>query len=87
MAQPAGGQRIAASGMREIVVSLCAIKPLSTHQLARLLDRSAAHISEVASQLVAAGRLRRRYPDRPSHPKQQYLTATRADAVTDFNGL
>ncbi len=74
LAQPiARSGRIDASQRDEIIVQMCGLKPLSLFELSSLLSREPAYVRQVLRSLVATGKLRHEYPDRPQHPSQRYL--------------
>ena len=58
----------------DVIVYLCRVRPLSILELMWLLGRNKAYLRTVLKALVDAGRLTYRYPDRPRHPHQRYLT-------------
>lgn len=68
-----GRRYLSARTRDDLVVRLCAVTPLSAEEIATLLGRSAVHMRAVVRSLVADGRLAYRYPDRPNHPRQQYV--------------
>lgn len=57
----------------QTLVDLCARRPLSMSELARLTGRTKAHLYRPVRLLVAANRLAYRYPHQPSHPRQEYV--------------
>lgn len=57
-----------------ILVELCARTPLSLEQLARLMGRSEAWVREAIRPLISSGHLAYLYPNRPTHPKQKYVS-------------
>jgi predicted transcriptional regulator len=74
IAEPARDKKRLAPPVRdELVVALCSRAPLSVRELAALLSRTEAYISDAIQPLVAAGRLSFLYPDQPRHPKQRYV--------------
>lgn len=65
----------------DLVVRLCSIAPLSARELATLMQRSEAYISDAIQPLVRSGRLTFLYPDQPRHPRQKYIGAEPPDAA------
>ena len=57
----------------DLVVKLCSVAPLSARELATLMQRSEAYISDAIQPLVRSGRLTFLYPDQPRHPRQKYI--------------
>lgn len=79
LAEPiATSGRLDAGQRDDIIVSMCGLQPLSMAELSELLNREPAYVRQVLRNLVATGKLRHEYPDRPQHPSQRYL-ATVAD--------
>ncbi len=68
----------------DLVVALCGRAPLSVRELAALLNRSEAYVSDAIQPLVAAGRLSFLFPDQPRHPKQRYVARWIEPPSTDF---
>jgi ATP-dependent DNA helicase RecG len=66
-------RRLPAITRDEIVIALCALKPLSLHEIASLMGRDEETLRDPIRRLVATGRLAFLYPDRPSHPQQRYV--------------
>jgi hypothetical protein len=58
--------------LRDVVVDLCAVQPLTRDQLSKLLNRGHDRIAQVIGVLVSAGRLSYVYADNPNHPQQAY---------------
>lgn len=57
----------------DLIVRLCKWRALSLAEIARLLDKSSAHVStKYVQSLVAEGRLQYTYPEMVQHPHQQY---------------
>jgi hypothetical protein len=59
----------------DVIVRLCAVRPLSLTDPTRLLRRDPTHLRPVLRELVGSGRLRYLYPDAPRHPRQRYVAA------------
>ena len=67
--------RLPQGQMRQIIVSLCRGRYLTTAQLARLLSRNAMKLRDrYLSPLCEEGRLKRRFPQEPNRPDQAYTT-------------
>lgn len=62
----------------DLIVRLCARVPLSLRELATLLGRSEVSLRDSLRSLIASGRLAYRYPDRPTHRRQQYVAVVAA---------
>lgn len=58
----------------EIIVTLCAVRPLSLLQLTWLLGRTKTHLYPVLRGLVRQGRLEYEFPHHPRHQHQRYLS-------------
>ncbi|HLP41048.1 MAG TPA: hypothetical protein VK465_06040 [Fibrobacteria bacterium] len=62
--------------IRDAVLQLCSLRPFALKELATILDRAPLTLqNHHLSELVREGRLVLRYPDKPSHPDQAYLSA------------
>ncbi|MEX2281036.1 MAG: hypothetical protein WEE89_00955 [Gemmatimonadota bacterium] len=83
IARPARDKRrLSPAILDDLVVALCGRAPLSVRELATLLNRSEAYVSDAIQPLIARGRLSFLYPDQPRHPKQRYAARwTEAPAV------
>jgi len=59
--------------MRDLVVRLCAWRPLSSEEISRMLGRSRFYVTEAyLTPLVREGRLTLTMPERPTDPRQRY---------------
>nr|WP_221248227.1 transcriptional regulator [Anoxybacillus mongoliensis] len=68
-------KRLAPTKMEEIILQLCAHRPLMLKELAYLLDRTPDGLrNNYLGKLLAEGKMRLKYPDQPNHPKQAYIT-------------
>jgi ATP-dependent DNA helicase RecG len=68
-------KKVDASIMREAILSLCAIEPLTLESLERLLKRSGESLRKKHLQdLIKDKLIRRLYPTNPNHPNQAYIT-------------
>ena len=64
--------KIDATTRDEIIVEMCAIRPMAIEELAALLDRSVPHMRAILRPLIRQGRLQYLYPDRPRSRQQRY---------------
>lgn len=75
IARPAReSRRLAPATRDEIILHLCQVKPLSTAELAYILDRSESYLHEAVRKLIVSGHLQYLYAEQPKHPKQKYRT-------------
>ena len=66
-------KKIAPDTMLEYIVELCAIKPFSAKELAKILNRDDRWVKkEYISKLLKEGKIKLLYPDQPKHPDQKY---------------
>lgn len=84
-ARPARAQRLGTEQMREIVIQLCEIMPLSLTLLWILLNRSQGHVSKIVRGLVAEGRLLRWPPDQGQHAEHTYTAVKPVGTTSDTN--
>jgi predicted HTH transcriptional regulator len=69
-------ERASPDAVRECLLRLCAVKPLSRQELAQLLERNPDQLRiNYLTPLVREGRLTLLHPDNKSHPAQKYTTA------------
>lgn len=62
--------------MERVILALCAQSPLTLEQLHRLLNRSTEVLrKDYLQPMVKTKKLRYRYPTKPNHPEQAYITA------------
>lgn len=67
-------KRLSLNVMEDIIVRLCAQKPLMLRELAVLLERTPDGLrNNYLAKLVDKGELRLKYPDQVNHPKQAYI--------------
>jgi ATP-dependent DNA helicase RecG len=67
-------RRLKPSIMEEIIVELCAKKPLMLKELAHLLERTPDGLrNNYLAKLLNKGKIRLKYPDQLNHPKQAYI--------------
>ena len=71
----------------QLVLRLCEIVPLSARQLAALLGRSEAYVSDAVQPLVREGRLAFLYDGQPRHPRQKYVTRPPGDDALKVTSL
>ncbi|WP_022949786.1 RNA-binding domain-containing protein [Methylohalobius crimeensis] len=86
IAQPARDQqRLQPDAMERIILELCRGRWLTRNQLSELVDRHADGLrSRFLTPMVAHGRLRLRYPDKPNRADQAYTSdeGVRENAVS-----
>ena len=63
----------------EIIVDMCAIRPLSIEDLATMLDRSVPHMRAILRPLIRQGRIQYLYPAQPRSRKQRYTVSGVSD--------
>jgi hypothetical protein len=67
--------RLTPEAMRDLLVELCAVRELTLDEIGSLLQRNPTGIrNRFLSPLVQSGRMERRFPKEPIHPKQAYKT-------------
>jgi ATP-dependent DNA helicase RecG len=70
-------KRLPPSVMENIILQLCAQRPLMLKELAALLERTPDGLrNNYLGKLIEEGKIRLKYPDQPNHPKQAYMKAT-----------
>lgn len=68
--------------VREAIVSLCSLEPLSLVELAELLGRAPASLqNHYLTPMLKAGTLRLLYPSHPNHPQQRYCAGEAGSAA------
>ena len=66
--------------MRDLVVRLCAWRPLSSEEIAYVLDRERSYVTNAyITPLVREGRLTLTIPEHPTDPRQRYRAAAEAE--------
>jgi ATP-dependent DNA helicase RecG len=66
-------RRLLPHQLDQTIEDLCAWRPLSLRELARVLDRSAVYLQNTSlKRLLKMGRLVFIHPDEPNHPRQGY---------------
>ncbi len=73
-----GRARVPTPERDAVVLRLCAVTPLSTREIATLLERSLETARTTVRTLVAGGKLRQIHME-PSHPHQRYRTVSPPD--------
>ncbi|KXH84144.1 transcriptional regulator [Sporosarcina sp. HYO08] len=69
-------KRLPPDVMEEIVMGLCALRPLMLRELASLLERTPDGLrNNYLAKLVDQGKIRLKYPDQINHPRQAYMIA------------
>ncbi|MBB5324092.1 hypothetical protein HNQ34_001184 [Anoxybacillus tepidamans] len=59
--------------MEQIILQLCAIRPLMLKELAHLLDRTSDGLrNNYLAKLLEEGKIQLKYPEQPNHPRQAY---------------
>jgi len=86
IAQPARSQkRLQPAEMERIILELCQGRWLTRNQLSELLDRNPDGLrSRFLTPMVAHGRLRLRYPDKPNRADQAYTAGGSAKENPEF---
>ncbi len=68
-------KRLSPYVMEDIIVQLCAYRPLRLKELADMLERTPDGLrNNYLAKLLRENRLRLKYPDQVNHPKQAYIT-------------
>lgn len=68
-------KRLAPAKMEEVILQLCAHRPLMLKELAYLLDRTPDGLrNNYLGKLLAEGKMRLKYPEQLNHPRQAYIT-------------
>ena len=71
--------KIDATKRDQIIVDMCAIHPLSIHELAALLNRSVPHMRAILRPLIRQGRIQYLYPASPRSRRQRYTASEDSD--------
>lgn len=79
--------RLTAEERDDLILLLCSIKPLSVPELGALLSRSPATVRTSIQKLMGAGRIDYLHPDRPTHPRQRYVTVEPDPAVDPLSAI
>lgn len=73
-------RRLQPSTMEEIIVRLCAQKPLMLKELAHFLERTPDGLrNNYLAKLLSKGKIGLKYPNQLNHPKQAYTVAEKKD--------
>lgn len=68
-------RRLPPAMMEQIILQLCAKRPLMLKELSYLLDRTADGLrNNYLAKLLEEGKVRLKYPEQPNHPRQAYMT-------------
>lgn len=68
-------KRLSPKVMEEVILRLCAQKPLRLKELADMLERTPDGLrNNYLGKLLKENKLRLKYPDQVNHPKQAYIT-------------
>ncbi|WP_199426087.1 ATP-binding protein [Thermaerobacillus caldiproteolyticus] len=68
-------KRLHPSVMEQIILQLCAKKPLMLKELATLLARTPDGLrNNYLAKLLDEGKIQLKYPNQPNHPRQAYIT-------------
>ncbi|MGX1901262.1 ATP-binding protein [Thermolongibacillus altinsuensis] len=68
-------KRLSPAMMEQIILQLCAKRPLMLKELAQLLERTPDGLrNNYLAKLLSEGKIQLKYPDQPNHPKQAYMT-------------
>ena len=70
-----GRHWVARLAMEDVILRLCAVRPLSLAELSNLLERDANYVRMLMRSLVARQQVRLEQPQSPRHPQQRYMTA------------
>lgn len=74
IAEPSRGKRrLPLPLIQDLIVSLCAVKPLTMGELAQLLQRKPDYLRQVLRRLRQQGRVSFLHPDQPTHRFQAYV--------------
>jgi len=66
-------KRMNKAQIEELVLSICSDEYLTVNQISALIGRTVNHIARVVlPNMLADGKLVRKYPSKPKHPNQAY---------------
>lgn len=75
-------KRLNPSTMEEIIVRLCAKRPLMLRELAHLLERTPDGLrNNYLAKLLSKGKIRLKYPNQVNHPKQAYIIVEKQNRI------
>ncbi|MFN8359692.1 MAG: hypothetical protein U0264_07235 [Candidatus Kapaibacterium sp.] len=63
--------------INEILIGLCSHRPMSIEDLVTYLNREVGTIRQYTAQLVRHNRLAMKFPDKQTHPQQEYYVPSR----------
>jgi hypothetical protein len=77
IAEPiASRKKATAAEVQDVIVTLCAVRSLRLEELEELLNRSGESLRKKHLQhLIKEKKLKLKYPTKPNHPLQAYITA------------
>ncbi len=67
-------KRVLREEMNDLILRLCAIRPLTRKNLARLIGREESNLRPKLKSLIESNCLCYLYPEMPNHPNQAYMT-------------
>ncbi|MED5052482.1 ATP-binding protein [Anoxybacillus rupiensis] len=68
-------KRLHPSIMEQMILQLCAQRPLMLKELAYLLERTSDGLrNNYLAKLLEEGKIQLKYPNQPNHPRQAYMT-------------
>lgn len=68
-------KRVKLSVMEDVILKLCAVKPMQLSELSKLLNRNDVGLrSNYLNKLVKQNKLKLLYPGQINHPRQAYVT-------------
>ncbi len=71
----ASKKRAPSEEVRQVLLELCALRPLQLEELEKLLNRSGESLRKKhLQQLIKEHKIRLMYPTKPNHPHQAYIT-------------
>lgn len=71
-----GSKKTSKVEMRRVILELCADEELGLDRLEKLLNKSGEYLRKAHLQpLIKSKRLKLKYPTKPNHPQQAYITA------------
>ncbi len=70
-------RKIPHDSMNEILIALCSHHPMNIQDLAKYLNREVETIRQYTAELVRHNKLAMKYPDKQTHPHQEYYVPSR----------
>lgn len=78
------GQRSRPEEVKQVIVRLCAWRPLRAEDIATILGRGKPYVSRTyLGPMIRDGQLRYTHPDQPAHPRQAYQAPSAATEGAD----